>query len=129
MTKITAKYAALEIRAIEHSSVPGGSTALPEPFRATIRSQDIWPEEETRLDQSLAQVSLSFAPGDLVRAKIIGVGDASAGFLLSTGLEPRFGVVFARSSAAGEPMVPVSWKAMVCSKTGSKEPRKCARPE
>ena len=70
-----------------------------------------------------------FRPGDLVRAKIIGVGDASSGFLLSTATSPTHGVVFARCAASGQALVPVAWNQMVCSQTGLKEPRKAARPE
>lgn len=124
VTKLTARYAAVEIKAIEQPA-PLRSVCLPEPFRGTIRLQDILPED----DKEAPQVSLAFAPGDLVRAKVIGVGDTAAGLLLSTGAEPRLGVVFARSAASGEPLVPVSWNAMVCSRTGVRESRKCARPD
>lgn len=141
MTKITSKYAAVDIKAIEAPtpSNPHNCLLLPEPFRGTIRSQDIWSEEDTRSAASAAaasnssgpaiQVPLAFCPGDLVRASVIGVGDAQAGFLLSTGLEPRLGVVFAREAAGRrEPMVPVAWNAMVCAETGRRVPRKCALP-
>jgi exosome complex RNA-binding protein Csl4 len=59
----------------------------------------------------------------------MGVGDAQAGFLLSTGIDPRLGVVFARSAATAEPMVPAAWNAMLCPATGRREPRKCALPD
>ena len=124
MTKISSKYAAVDIRGIQKDLT--SSIVLPEPFRGTIRTQDVWPEEER--DQNIP-VSLCFAPGDLVVAKVIGIGDVSAGFLLSTATDPTFGVIFARSAVSGEPLVPVSWNTMVCSKTGAKEQRKCAKPD
>lgn len=141
MTKITAKYAAVDIKAIEDPACGKNTIILPEPFRGTIRSQDIWSEEDTRAANSAAaasnatgpaiQVPMAFAPGDLVRAKVMGVGDAQTGFLLSTGLEPRLGVVFAATSngmGGRTPLVPVAWNAMLCSVTGKRVPRKCALP-
>ena len=56
------------------------------------------------------------------------MGDASAGFLLSTGVEQTLGVVHAKAAVSGEPLVPVSWNEMICPKTGAKEPRKPAKP-
>lgn len=80
-------------------------------------------------EKEVPQIPLAFRPGDLIRAKILGIGDAAAGFLLSTSLDPRYGVVFARGAASGEPLVPVAWNQMVCSKTGARETRKAARPD
>jgi len=141
VSKLTAKYAAVDIRAIIQDGVGKKQMILPEPFRGTIRMQDIWLEEDYRTaTAALASgtpassvatpllLSSCFAPGDIVRCKVLGVGDAQAGFLLSTGAAPSLGVVFARGSQ-GEPLVPVAFNSMLCPTTGRKEPRKCARPD
>lgn len=119
IVKITSKYAGVDILAVD------GELPLMEPIKGTIRTQDIVEVEE----KEIPPVHLAFRPGDLVRARIIGVGDPSAGFLLSTGLEPRLGVIYGKSAAAGAPLLPFAWNEMVCSKTGVKEKRKCAKPE
>lgn len=125
VTRITSRYVGIDIQVLESEHSEGRSAYLEEPFKGTIRSQDVWPADDK---DAPTQLYLAFRPGDLVRARIIGVGDASAGFLVSTAAEATFGVIFARCSASGEPMVAVSWNEMMCSKTGAKEPRKPAKP-
>lgn len=119
IVKITSKYAGVDILAVN------GELPLMEPIKATIRTQDIVEVEE----KEIPPVHFAFRPGDLVRARIIGIGDPSAGFLLSTGVDAQLGVIYGKSAAAGAPLLPFSWNEMICSKTGSKEKRKCAKPE
>jgi exosome complex component CSL4 len=121
VTRLTTRYVGIDISVLD--TVP--PVYLEEPFKGTLRSQDIWPPEDKEAPQ---QMNLAFRPGDLVRARIIGMGDASAGFLLSTAVEDSLGVVFARCAASDEPLVPISWNEMICSKTGIKENRKPAKP-
>jgi exosome complex component CSL4 len=123
VTRITTRYTGIDINVLEG---PSGAVYFEEPFKGTLRAQDIWPSEDK---DAPTQMYFAFRPGDLVRARIIGVGDASAGFLLSTAIEESLGVVFARCAASGEPLVPISWNEMMCAKTGIKEPRKPAKPK
>ena len=119
IVKITSKYAGVDILAVD-SELP-----LMEPIKGTIRTQDIVEVEE----KEIPPVHLAFRPGDLVRARMIGIGDPSAGYLLSTGVTPHLGVIYGKSAAAGAPLLPYSWNEMICSQTGIKEKRKCAKPK
>lgn len=119
VVKITSKYAGVDILAVD------GEMPLMEPIKGTIRIQDIVEVEE----KDIPQVHLAFRPGDLVRARMIGIGDPSAGYLLSTGLTPHLGVIYGKSAAAGAALLPHAWNEMICSQTGIKEKRKCAKPK
>lgn len=129
VTRLTTRYIGVDILVGESHNGGAASpsaTYYGEPFKGTLRSQDVWPADDREAPSQLYQAC---RPGDLVRARIIGVGDASAGFLLSTGLDVELGVIFARGAASGQPMVPVSWREMMCSHTGIKEARKAAKPQ
>lgn len=119
IVKITSKYAGVDILSVD------GELPLMEPIKGTIRTQDIVEVEE----KDIPPVHLAFRPGDLVRARMIGIGDPSAGYLLSTGMNPHLGVIYGKSAAAGAPLLPCAWNEMVCSQTGIKEKRKCAKPK
>lgn len=119
IVKITSKYAGVEILSVD------GELPLMEPIKGTIRTQDIVEVEE----KEIPPIHLAFRPGDLIRARIIGIGDPSAGFLLSTGVSPHLGVIYGKSAAAGAPLLPHAWNEMICSQTGAKEKRKCAKPK
>jgi len=93
---------------------------LSEPFRGQIRKEDVRSMEKDRVE-----MYKSFRPGDIVLARVISFGDASAGYLLTTG-ENELGVVIA-TSEAGASMVPVSWTEMQCPETYVKENRKVAK--
>lgn len=118
IVKLTTKYAGVDIMAVE------GHLSLMESIKGTIRTQDIVDIEE----KDVPLIHMAFRPGDIVRARVIGVGDPSAGFLLSTGMTADLGVVFGKSATAGAPLIPYAWNEMICSKTGIKEKRKCAKP-
>lgn len=66
-----------------------------------------------------------FRPGDIVRAEVVSLGDRRSYFLTTAKNEP--GVVYARSVAAGVPMVPVGWEEMQCPQTLTVERRKLAK--
>ena len=65
-----------------------------------------------------------FRPGDILRARVISLGDGNA-YSLSTA-ENELGVLFALSEE-GYPMVPASWCEMQCTVTGRREKRKVAK--
>jgi len=121
--RLSSKYAAVDILAVGEVG-SDCSQVLMEPIRGTIRLQDIVDIEE----KDVPLIQLAFRPGDIVRSRVIGIGDPSAGLLLSTGLSAEYGVVFAKSAAAAAPLLPFSWNEMVCSQSGVKERRKCAKP-
>lgn len=118
VVRLASKYAGVEILGVE------GQLPLMESIKGTIRTQDIVDVEE----RNIPPIHMAFRPGDLVRARIIGIGDPSAGLLLSTGMHPELGVIHGKSAAAGAPLLPASWNEMVCSVTGIREQRKCAKP-
>jgi len=93
---------------------------LSEPFRGQIRKEDVRATEKDKVE-----MYKSFRPGDIVLGRVISLGDAGAGYLLTTG-ENELGVVIARSEA-GASMVPVSWTEMQCPQTFVKENRKVAK--
>jgi exosome complex component CSL4 len=89
-------------------------------FIGLVRVQDI---RATEIDK--IKVYNCFRPGDIVRARVVSMGDARS-YYLSTA-ENELGVVYATSEAK-YPMVAVSWQEMQCTKTGQRELRKCAKP-
>jgi len=93
---------------------------LSEPFRGQIRREDVRATEKDHVE-----MYKSFRPGDIVLARVLSLGDANAGYLLTTG-ESELGVVIARSEV-GAAMVPVSWTEMQCPRTYNKEFRKVAK--
>ena len=102
---------------VEVFSVDG--TLIPVPFHGIIRKEDVRAAEKDTVE-----VFNSFRPGDVVRARIISLGDAQA-YALSTA-ENEMGVITADSDG-GARMVPASWREMVSPKTGERERRKVAK--
>lgn len=85
------------------------------------------------------QVYMCFRPGDIVRARVVSLGD-SRQYYLSTA-EHELGVLYAKASGEGAAglsvlgaavgggvMVPVDWETMEDPVTGVREPRKVAKP-
>lgn len=128
-TRITQRFAGIDIEALiiieNNNNTTEAIIGLVSPLKGTIRLQDIYAVEE--LEQ--AQVPMCFRPGDMVKARVIGRGDASAGLLLSTGLDVSLGVIFATSNASSTPMQVLAWNEMLDPVTGIKEKRKCAKPQ
>ena len=91
-------------------------TALPEPLPALIRREDVRAVEADKV-----QLPDCFRPADILRARVISLGD-SRSYFLSTARDD-LGVIVARSEA-GAVMTAVSWREMQCPKTRAKEPRK-----
>jgi exosome complex component CSL4 len=96
------------------------STPLTNVFKGIIRRQDV-----RRNDRDNVVMYQSFLPGDIIRAEIISMGDASVYFLGTAKVE--LGVVIA-TSIEGQTMEAMSWKEMRCPVSGSVELRKCAKP-
>ena len=96
-------------------------SVLVEPFRAQVRKEDVRATEKDRVE-----MYKSFRPGDVVLGRILSMGEANSGYLITTA-ENELGVVIALSEAAGVKMVPVSWTEMQCPKTYNKEFRKIAK--
>ncbi|WIA32779.1 hypothetical protein OEZ86_005963 [Tetradesmus obliquus] len=98
-----------------------GAQALEADFSGVIRQQDVRTHE---IDKVVMYDC--FRPGDIVRAKVLSLGDARS-YHLSTA-DNSLGVVRAKS-LAGVAMVPVSWQEMQCPQTKAVERRKVAKVE
>lgn len=90
-------------------------------FKGTIRQQDV---RKTETDK--VEIYKCFAPGDLVRARVLSLGDRHAYFI--TTADNILGVIEAMS-AVGVPMIPINWTEMQCPRTKTKEFRKVAKVE
>lgn len=123
--RITQRFAGVEVEAVVTlPGTPEHAVRLIKPLKGTIRLQDIYAIEE--LETPIIQNC--FRPGDVIRAQIIGRGDASAGLLLSTGVNLHMGVVYAKSVETGDDLQIVAWNEMMNPRTGQRERRKCAKP-
>ncbi|KAF3194520.1 exosome 3'-_5 exonuclease subunit ski4 (Csl4) [Orbilia oligospora] len=89
-------------------------------FQGVIRVQDV---RLTEVDK--VKIFNSFRPGDIVRAKVISLGDQSNYYLSTASNE--LGVIMA-DSEMGDPMYPINWKEMKSTRTGVVEERKVAKP-
>ncbi|XP_058972702.2 exosome complex component CSL4-like [Pocillopora verrucosa] len=94
------------------------TTSLKEPFKGTIRKEDVRATEKDKVE-----MYKSFRPGDIVLARVLTLHTQT--YLLSTA-ENELGVIFAKSEG-GAAMVPISWCEMQCPKTRAKEHRKVAK--
>lgn len=112
VTKVTPRSAHTELLVM-------GERPLGSLFKGTIRQQDV---RKTEIDK--VEIYRCFAPGDLVRARVLSLGDRHSYFL--TTADNSLGVIEAMS-AAGVPMVPVNWTEMQCPKTKTREFRKVAK--
>mmetsp|Transcript_21390 Transcript_21390/g.29973 ORF Transcript_21390/g.29973 Transcript_21390/m.29973 type:complete len:229 (+) Transcript_21390:186-872(+) len=115
INRIMTQQASMEIVAAE------GVGSLDEHYEGVIRKEDV-----RTGTLGTVEVHESFRPGDIVRARIISLGD-SRRYILSTA-ENDLGVIRAVSSSSGRVMIPISWKEMQCPETKAKELRKCAKP-
>ena len=135
VTRISQRAAFATIVCVERSSSsssdsspsPSSTTAtaavpLATPLTGILRAPDV---RATEIDA--VEVPACFRPGDVVRARVLSLGD-SRSFHLSTAADD-LGVVFARSEAAGAPLVAESWERMRCPSTGTVEKRKVAKQQ
>ncbi|RCI08222.1 hypothetical protein L249_6301 [Ophiocordyceps polyrhachis-furcata BCC 54312] len=97
-----------------------GDTVLQAEWQGVIRVQDVRATEKDKVKMHEA-----FKPGDVVRARVISLGD-QANYYLSTASN-ELGVIMA-TSESGNDMVPISWKEYKDPETGMIEARKVAKP-
>lgn len=116
---VTARVTKVSSRSAHTELLVQDGRPLAEKFKGTIRQQDVRRTEIDKVD-----IYRCFAPGDLVRAKLLSLGDRHSYFL--TTADNALGVVEALS-VAGMPMVPISWQEMQCPRTGTREFRKVAK--
>ena len=93
---------------------------LAEPFHGVIRREDVRASEKDTVE-----IFNSFRPGDIVRGRVISIGEGLSYVLSTAGNE--LGVVLARCDDCGEMMSPTSWCEVQCNKTGIREKRKVAK--
>ncbi|KAL8290170.1 hypothetical protein RQP46_003109 [Phenoliferia psychrophenolica] len=115
ITRITRQAATLSLLTVD------GRPCRPD-FAGVIRSQDV---RQTAKDQ--VKIWGCFRPGDVVRAKVISLGD-SRSYFLSTASN-SLGVLFAVSGTTGATLEAISWEEMRDPQTGEVEGRKVAGPE
>ncbi|BGP24001.1 hypothetical protein JCM10295v2_002902 [Rhodotorula toruloides] len=115
VSRITRQAATLSLLTVD------GRPCRPD-FTGIIRSQDV---RQTAKDS--VKIWSCFRPGDVVRAKVISLGD-SRSYFLSTAAN-SLGVLFAVSTSTGEALEAVSWEEMRDPSTREVESRKVAGPE
>lgn len=114
VTHIGPNYCRTSIHCVE-------DTVLRHSFRGMIRKEDI---RET--EKGAIEIYKCFRVGDIVLARVVGVGENHS-FLLSTA-EDELGVSVAYSQLnKATPMLPVNWTQMRCPKTYVRELRKVAK--
>lgn len=86
-----------------------------------MRKEDVRATERDRVEMYNC-----FRPGDIILARILSLGEASSGYLITTA-ENELGVVIARAETSRKCMIPVSWTEMQCPDTYAKESRKIAK--
>ncbi|CAB4054902.1 CSL4 [Lepeophtheirus salmonis] len=89
---VTVKVIAVNPRSAKVQIVCVRNSALSEPFRGLIRKEDVRATEKDKIE-----MYKSFRAGDIVLCRVISIGEASSGYLLSTA-ENELGVVIASSS-------------------------------
>ncbi len=117
VSRINPRQAFVDIKIVD-----GKPLGQDQVFTGIIRMQDV---RQTIKDSSV-QIYDSFRPRDLVRAKVLSLGEARS-YLLSTADSNDLGVILAKSGD-GNDMIPQSWDTMVDPVTGLIEKRKCAKP-
>lgn len=93
---------------------------LTEPFHGVIRREDV-----RAMEKDSVLIFNSFRPGDMVRARVISLGEGPSYVLSTAGNE--LGVILAKCDECGDMMSPVSWCEVQCNKSGVREKRKVAK--
>lgn len=113
IVKITSSQAHAHILSVEQFPLPNF-------FHGVIRIQDVRRHEVDKL-----AMEACFRPGDIVKARVISLGDSKS-YYLSTA-EEDLGVVVARSED-GKRLQPYDWVRMIEPESGILEARKVAKP-
>jgi exosome complex component CSL4 len=113
VSRVDERQARVDVVAVNGRAPTGGD------FAGVIRKQDV---RATEIDK--VELEGCFRAGDVVRAKVLSLGDARS-FYLTTASD-ALGVVQARHRASREVMLPISWTEVQCPVTGEIEERKVA---
>jgi len=103
--------------------------AVNETQQLKVKSKAVIRREDVRLNEvDKVIMAECFKPGDIVRAKVLSLGDARQYYLSTAASE--FGVLWALHGETGGIMTPLNWKEMIDPKsnTGKTESRKAAKP-
>nr|ADE10082.1 S1 CSL4 [Tremella fuciformis] len=117
VTRLTPQQAVVTIEVVNDRPVPETSEA----FTGVVRIADIRLTERDKI-----KMAECFRLGDMVKAKVLSLGDARSYYLSTAANE--LGVIYA-TSEAGNPMVPISYQDMEDTVTGATERRKVAKPD
>ncbi|CAD5228968.1 unnamed protein product [Bursaphelenchus okinawaensis] len=116
---VTARVEAVGLRAAKCSILCVGDSLLSDEFNAVLRKEDI-----REIDKDRAALWKAVQPGDLILARVVGVGDSQTQFLLGI-TERELGVVYAVGQN-GERMVPEKEGTVKHITSEYREPRKVA---
>ncbi|CAD5234859.1 unnamed protein product [Bursaphelenchus xylophilus] len=116
---VTARVESVGLRAAKCSILCVGDSLLSDEFNAVLKKEDI-----REIDKDRAALWKAVQPGDLILARVIGVGDLQTQFLLSI-VEPELGVVYAVGQNA-ERMMPENAETVKHIHSEYREPRKVA---
>lgn len=97
--------------------------SLSKNIEGTIRKEHV---REKLIDQVV--MIDSFRPNDILKAKVISLGDSSRSLYLTTAAED-LGVVVAKAEQSGKLMLPYDWTSMIDLNGNHQEKRKVAKPE
>ncbi|KAK4687085.1 exosome complex component CSL4, partial [Tremellales sp. Uapishka_1] len=117
ISRLSPQQAHLTISIVNNRPVPESS----EEFVGVVRIGDIRLTERDKI-----KISECFRLGDIVKARVLSLGDARSYYLSTASNE--LGVVYA-TSEAGNPLLPISYQDMEDSSTGKTERRKVAKPD
>ena len=114
VTRVLEKAAHVEIAAVNGRAPRGGD------FAGVVRRQDA---RAHAVDS--VELERCFRAGDVVRAKVLSLGDARSFYLTTAGDD--LGVVRATHGTSRATMLPIGWTEVQCPVTGEVEDRKVAR--
>lgn len=114
VTRVLEKAAHVEIAAVNGRAPRGGD------FAGVVRRQDA---RAHAVDS--VELERCFGAGDVVRAKVLSLGDARSFYLTTAGDD--LGVVRATHGTSRATMLPIGWTEVQCPVTGEVEDRKVAR--
>lgn len=119
VTRVTLRAATLELIAATSTTADGETEPFAYAHGATLRAQDV---RATELDKVV--LPECYHVGDVVRAKVISLGDERSYYVSTAGNE--YGVVLGWSES-GRLMAGVGWGEMLEVETGRREARKVAK--
>ena len=114
VTRVLEKAAHVEIAAVNGRAPRGGD------FAGVVRRQDA---RAHAVDS--VELERCFRAGDVVRAKVLSLGDARSFYLTTAGDD--LGMVRATHGTSRATMLPIGWTEVQCPVTGEVEDRKVAR--